>query len=185
MIFQIKRAIVVLFIIVLLPVFTIVAILIFLFDGWPVIFKQVRIGYKKEKIIVFKFKTMHNNNITKFWKILRKLQIDELPQIFNIYLGNMNFIWPRILTHNDIERISRNIDWYNRRWDIKPWITWLWQFAYKCDSKITITYDKYYYNNKWIKLDIYITLMTCISFFIWRQSTKKIFYFFNKIIIWI
>ena len=113
------------------------------------------------------------------------MQIDELPQLWNIYLWDMNFIWPRALTPNDIERIGRNNIHHDRRWNMKPGITWFWQFVYECDAKITLLYDQYYYHNQWIVIDIYILLMTIISCIIWRIKTKKIFYLLNKKIVWI
>ena len=59
---------------------------------------QERIGKKKKIFKIYKFRTMDNNKITALGRFLRKTGIDEIPQLINIFLGDMNFIGPRPLT---------------------------------------------------------------------------------------
>ena len=93
----------------LLPFFLLISVLIIIIDKEKPFFRQIRIGYKKRKFQIFKFRTMtrrveiesketlgvNDPRITALGKILRKTKIDELPQLVNIFLGNMSFVGPR------------------------------------------------------------------------------------------
>ncbi|BDX07665.1 sugar transferase [Planctobacterium marinum] len=94
---------------VLMPVLLIVPIAIILTDGFPVFFKQRRIGFQGKAFDIYKFRTMTNvagaekgsfdagcvTRVTKVGKVLRKTKLDELPQIINVLNGSMNFVGPR------------------------------------------------------------------------------------------
>ncbi len=109
-----------LFLVLLSPVFLTIALIILLFDGRPIFYKQVRVGKGRKKFRIFKFRTMivgadelkwslmpfneaafpyfkmkDDPRITKVGKILRRLSLDELPQLFNILRGEMNFVGVR------------------------------------------------------------------------------------------
>ena len=93
----------------LLPFFLFISLLIIVIDKEKPFFSQIRIGYKKRKFYILKFRTMtrrvqiesketlgvNDPRITALGKILRKTKIDELPQLVNIFLGNMSFVGPR------------------------------------------------------------------------------------------
>ena len=93
----------------LLPFFILISLLIIIIDKEKPFFRQIRIGYKKRKFHILKFRTMtrrvqiesketlgvNDPRITALGKILRKTKIDELPQLVNIFLGNMSFVGPR------------------------------------------------------------------------------------------
>tara|TARA_A100001035_G_scaffold269276_1_gene255094 strand:- start:67 stop:684 length:618 start_codon:yes stop_codon:yes gene_type:complete len=93
----------------LLPFFLFISLLIIIIDKENPFFRQIRIGYKKRKFYILKFRTMtrrvqiesketlgvNDPRITALGKILRKTKIDELPQLVNIFLGNMSFVGPR------------------------------------------------------------------------------------------
>ncbi len=93
----------------LLPFFLLISLLIIIIDKEKPFFKQIRIGYKKREFYILKFRTMtrrvqiesketlglNDPRITALGKILRKTKIDELPQLVNIFLGNMSFVGPR------------------------------------------------------------------------------------------
>ncbi len=119
-------------IIILSPVYIIVSILVLIFMGWPILFKQPRPG-KNEKIFnMYKFRTMTNKKdkdgnllpdekrLTKFGKFLRSTSLDELPELFNILFGQMSFIGPRPL-------LVRYLPYYTKeehhRHDVTPGLT--------------------------------------------------------------
>lgn len=119
-------------IIILSPVYLIISILVLIFMGWPILFKQPRPG-KNEKIFnMYKFRTMTNKKdkdgnllpdskrLTKFGKILRKTSLDELPEIFCIILGKMSIVGPRPL-------VEQYLPYYteaeHHRHDVRPGLT--------------------------------------------------------------
>ena len=140
-----------LLIILLSPLFVVVAFLIKLTSpGGPVFFVQDRIGLRKRKIKVFKFRTMvpgaeqslttlerfneasgpvfkikNDPRVTVLGRFLRKTSIDELPQLFNVLKGDMSLVGPRPLPLRDYAGFSQ--DWHRRRFSVKPGITCLWQ----------------------------------------------------------
>ena len=152
--------------IVLLPVFGIIALLIKLTSKGPVFFTQMRIGWNKRKFKLYKFRTMiedaeekieevahlnsmegpvlkvvNNPRITPLGKWLRKTSLDELPQLFNVLLGDMSLVGPRPLTLRDFQGFE--IDWHHRRFSVRPGITCTWQVQ----GRSSIPFDK------WMELD--------------------------------
>lgn len=122
-------------IILALPM-AIIMLIIIVDDPGPVIFKQKRIGYKKEFFYCYKFRSMKMSTphdvpthqlekpeqyITKFGKIMRKMSIDELPQIFNILKGDMAIVGPRPALWNQDDLIAER-DKYGAN-DIRPGLT--------------------------------------------------------------
>lgn len=133
----------------------------------PIIFKQERYGLSKRKFTMYKFRSMvmdaetkqsqveHLNEapgpafkikkdprVTRVGTIMRKLSIDELPQLFNVLLGNMSLVGPRPLTHRDVSRFSEA--WLMRRFSVMPGLTCLWQIS----GRSNITFDR------WVELDL-------------------------------
>ena len=97
-------------IILLMPLLTLISILILIFDGRPLLFKQVRLGKDSKPFELIKFRTMKtasnlsdNERITKVGNFLRKTSLDELPELFNILKGEMSFIGPRPLLPEYLE----------------------------------------------------------------------------------
>lgn len=155
-------------IIVLLPVFLIVALVIILTMGTPVFFRQERIGQGNKPFSIFKFRTMRNANdvlisdserVTKFGLFLRKFSIDEFPQIFNIFMGQMSFIGPRPL-------LKKYLPYYTteeiKRHEVKPGMSGLGQV----NGRSSVTWDdqfridSYYAENLSLSMDIKIFLKT-------------------------
>jgi len=138
--------------VIFLPLFLITAIAIKFTSSGPVFFVQERIGLNKRRLRVYKFRTMvpdaekkqteleslneisgpvfkikikKDPRITSIGKILRKLSIDELPQLSNVLKGDMSLVGPRPLPVRDYNGFSE--DWHRRRFSIRPGITCLWQ----------------------------------------------------------
>lgn len=125
-------------IIVLSPLMLITFVLVFIFLGRPVIFKQERPG-KNEKIFrLYKFRTMTNakdkggkllpdeKRLTKFGKFLRSTSIDELPELFNILKGDMSFVGPRPLL---VEYLPYYTKKEHKRHEVRPGLTGLAQVS--------------------------------------------------------
>lgn len=158
-------------IIILSPVYLIISILVLIFMGWPILFKQPRPG-KNEKIFnMYKFRTMTNKKdkdgnllpnekrLTKFGNLLRKTSLDELPEIFCILIGKMSIVGPRPL---HVEYLEYYNEEQKHRHDVRPGLTG-WAQANGRNS-ITWTekfkYDIYYVKNLSLILDIKIIFMT-------------------------
>lgn len=158
-------------IIILSPVYLIISVLVLIFMGWPILFKQPRPG-KNEKIFnMYKFRTMTNKKdkdgkllsnekrLTKFGNLLRKTSLDELPEIFCILIGKMSIVGPRPL---HVEYLEYYNEEQKHRHDVRPGLTG-WAQANGRNS-ITWTekfkYDIYYVKNLSLILDIKIIFMT-------------------------
>ena len=153
------------------PVFLIIAILVLIFHGRPIIFTQERTGYKEETFDLYKFRSMTNekdengellpskDRITKFGSFLRKTSLDELPEIFNILIGDMSFIGPRpvlvryLKYYEDRERL---------RHEVKPGLTGLSQVngRNRISWRKRFEYDVYYVENISFLLDVKIFIDT-------------------------
>lgn len=124
-----------LILIILFPVILVISLLILIFNGRPVIFKQNRVGYMGKKFIILKFRTMnnlHNNNeilrLTWLGKILRKTSLDELPQLINILKKEMSIVGPRPLPETIENKLDTNIKIKRRR--LLPGLTGFSQIKY-------------------------------------------------------
>lgn len=135
-------------IVLLSPILIIFSILIKLDSKGPIIFKQKRLGLKGKTFEIFKFRTMIVNaekigdglsvknesdpRITKLGRFLRKYSIDELPQLFNVFIGDMSIVGPRppVTYHpyNGIENYPKSAI---KRFDMRPGITGLAQVKYR------------------------------------------------------
>lgn len=160
------------FILILFPLEVLLAILIKLEDGEKVLFIQKRTGYKGKLINVYKFRTMKINNdvlefskedeYTKIGKIIRKLSLDELPQLINILKGDMSFIGPRPWITEYYERFNEH---QKKRCDVLPGLSGLAQINGRNNITIfeKIAYDICYVDRISLALDIKICLCTILS----------------------
>ena len=134
--------------IMLLPLLFFISFLVFLFDGRPIIYKQIRVGHKGRKFFIYKFRTMSNYvlkneklRLTSLGKILRKTSLDELPQFFNVINKDMSIVGPRPLPEIIEKKIKNPIR--NKRRKILPGITGMSQINYtgkkrKLDEKLNL-----------------------------------------------
>ena len=102
-----SRTVSAIMIVILSPLFLLISVISFVFQGYPVVFKQERIGFNYTPFILYKFRSMINKNsekmitdatdtrITTWGRLLRALKLDEIPQLWNIVKGDMRFIGPR------------------------------------------------------------------------------------------
>lgn len=158
-------------IIVLSPVYIIISILVLIFMGWPILFKQPRPG-KDEKIFnMYKFRTMTNKKdkdgnllpdeqrLNGFGKFLRKTSMDELPELFLILTGKMSIIGPRPLL---VKYLPYYTDEEHHRHDVRPGLTGLAQASGRnlvgWDERFKL--DVEYVNNVTFLGDVKIILNT-------------------------
>ena len=151
---------------ILFPLLTIISVCVYIKMGNPIFFKQKRPGKNKRIFTLYKFRTMILNEklsdeerITSFGHFLRKTSLDELPQIFNVLIGNMSFIGPRPLL---IEYNDHYNEEQNKRFNVKPGISGLAQVkgrnTLSWSDKFAL--DVYYVDNQSLKEDIKIFFMT-------------------------
>jgi lipopolysaccharide/colanic/teichoic acid biosynthesis glycosyltransferase len=108
-------------IILLIPIYSVIAILIKLIDKNDVFFTQVRTGIKGKKFKIYKFRTMKNGKITKLGKILRNTSLDETPQFFNVLKGDMSIVGPRPWVPDYYENFNKE---QKKRANVRPRFGW-------------------------------------------------------------
>jgi len=173
---QMNRIITFVILIVILPFLILIASIILIIDRSPIFFVQERIGKKKKIFKIYKFRTMDNNKITSLGKLLRRTGIDEIPQLINILIGDMNFIGPRPLTTQDINRMEWNTNSHDIRWGVKPGITGLAQLSPICNKRISFFLDKFYVNNHSVILNGKIMYTSILILFLGKRKGQKLFF---------
>jgi exopolysaccharide biosynthesis polyprenyl glycosylphosphotransferase len=180
----------ILVILILSPVFLVIALLIKMTSPGPVIFRQARVGLRGRPFNLYKFRTMVLNaeeirknlgdknevdgpvfkmkddpRVTKIGKYLRKSGLDELPQLFNVLKGEMSLIGPRPPLQSETLQYKR---WQLRRLSVKPGLSCFWQIK---PERNNIRFDKWmeldlaYIDNWSIRLDLIILLKTVKTVF--------------------
>lgn len=157
------------FLVLLAPIFVIIAILILITSGRPVFITQDRMGRNERVFKMLKFRTFtngeHHKRITRVGKILRPLRLDELPQIINIILGEMSLVGPRPELKAFHEMGEKYVPNYKLRLLVRPGLTGWAQINYKYTTTpeeymIKTSYDLFYVLNRSLKLDILCLLKT-------------------------
>ena len=167
--------------IVFAPVFAMAALLVWVTSGRPILFHQVRVGRGGKPFILSKLRTMVNRSdeeseeeiytrkddprITRVGRWLRKLRLDELPQLWNVFKGEMSLIGPRAEWTKCAERYENQIPFYHFRHLVKPGITGWAQVNYPYgesdqDAIEKLKFDLYYIRRYSLKLDAMIALKT-------------------------
>ncbi|WP_077338960.1 TIGR03013 family XrtA/PEP-CTERM system glycosyltransferase [Pseudocolwellia agarivorans] len=163
------------------PVMLITTILIKLDEGLkaPVFYFQERVGLDGKAFNIIKFRSMridaekdgaqmaqlNDDRTTKIGKFIRKYRIDELPQIYNVILGDMGFVGPRPERPEFVQQLIKNIPYYNERHNVKPGLTGWAQLKYpygstEKDSLEKLKYDLYYIKHRSFLLDLLILIRT-------------------------
>jgi sugar transferase (PEP-CTERM system associated) len=163
-----------------LPVMMLTAILIVLEDGFSVFYRQERVGLDGRLFKVIKFRSMFNDaesdgkprwatldddRVTRVGRLIRKLRIDELPQLYNVLVGDMSLVGPRPERPYFVDQLTRDIPFYAVRHSVKPGLTGWAQVMYQYgatveDSVQKLQYDLYYVKNHTLFLDILILFQT-------------------------
>jgi sugar transferase (PEP-CTERM system associated) len=163
------------------PVMLITALLIKLEDGMqaPIFYSQERVGLDGQAFKIVKFRSMRidaekngaqmaakdDDRTTRIGKAIRKYRIDELPQIYNVMVGDMGFVGPRPERPQFVQQLIKNIPYYNERHNVKPGLTGWAQLKYpygatEKDSLEKLKYDLYYIKHRSFMLDLLILIRT-------------------------
>lgn len=163
--------------VLVLPILLTCMTLLICLDFQNPIFIQRRFGFKKREIYLIKLRTMKKNKVTRLGNLMRKTGLDEIPQLINIIFGQINFVGPRPLTADDVERLSWNDKYHERRWNIKPGLTGLAQLSPICHKKMSWFLDSKYIEcqNFWLNLKIIF-----YSFFILFVGKKRVISLIRK-----
>ena len=161
------------------PVVLVAALLIRMTSPGPVLFRQERVGQHGRPFMLYKFRSMRTDaeaagpkwasendpRVTPVGRVIRKLRIDELPQIFNVLKGDMSFVGPRPERPVFVEELARQLPYYAERHTVRPGITGWAQVNYPYgasveDARQKAQYDLYYIKNFSVFLDILILIKT-------------------------
>jgi lipopolysaccharide/colanic/teichoic acid biosynthesis glycosyltransferase len=109
------------------PAMAVIAAAVLIDDGWPVLFRQERIGYRRRPFQILKFRSMRDGRVTRVGRVIRATGLDELPQFINILRGEMSAVGPRPLTADDLARLGWSGAPFDFRWACRPGLTGLAQ----------------------------------------------------------
>lgn len=163
-----------------LPVWLLLALAISLESKGGVFYTQPRVGRHGKEFKIYKFRSMvpakpdaeqkwtvvGDKRVTKFGKFLRKSHLDEVPQFWNCFIGDMSIVGPRPEQPKFVKMFSEQLDYYNRRHKVRPGITGWWQIKYEShelsleEIENRTKDDFYYIENMSLKLDFEIIIRT-------------------------
>jgi exopolysaccharide biosynthesis polyprenyl glycosylphosphotransferase len=157
-----------------------IALLIFMEDGFPIFYRQERLGQSAKPYKIIKFRTMvkdaesdgqaqwaseDDQRVTKFGRFLRRTHLDEFPQFLNVLKGEMSLVGPRSERPSLVNKLQEDVPFYRARLLVKPGVTGWAQINYGYPETVDQTidkleYDLYYIKNRTILLDLRIILGT-------------------------
>jgi exopolysaccharide biosynthesis polyprenyl glycosylphosphotransferase len=190
--YAVDRVVAATLLVLLSPLLAILAVGVVISVGWPVLFRQTRVGLRGREFEIYKFRTMTHmpteapplmdalmmnvapggvegaDRRTRFGSIMRRLSLDELPQLINVVKGDMSLIGPRPERPQFVEIFERTVSRYDDRHRVKPGITG-WAQIHGLRGKTSITdrveWDNYYLENwsLWLDLKILVTTLFVVG----------------------
>ena len=174
-----------------LPVMALAALLIKLESPGPVLYRQERVGQGGKSFTILKFRSMradaehdgkprwasqNDSRVTLVGRFIRRTRIDELPQIFNVFFGDMSFVGPRPERPYFVQDLIQQIPYYGVRHTVKPGITGWAQVRFAYGSSVDdaihkLQYDLYYVKNHSLFLDLMILLQTA-QVVLWGKGVR-------------
>src|SRR5579883_1671003 len=186
----INRAIAVVGLVLSSPLMLLTALLVRLTSAGPVLYRQVRVGLDGKPFTLFKFRSMRvdaeagtgavwavkdDPRVTPLGRLIRKVRLDELPQLFNVLKGEMSVVGPRPERPEFVQTLVEQIPYYRQRHAVRPGITGWAQINYKYgdtfeDTITKLEYDLYYIKHISFSLDMYIIFHTLKAMLLSRGS---------------
>jgi sugar transferase (PEP-CTERM system associated) len=177
-------------VVVAAPIMLLSALAVRLTSAGPVLYRQVRVGMDGIPFTLYKFRSMRADaeaatgavwaskddpRVTPLGRIIRKLRIDEIPQLFNVLKGEMSVVGPRPERPEMVQSLSEKIPYYRHRHCVRPGITGWAQVNYKYGDTLEdviqkLEYDLYYIKNMSLSLDSYIIFLTIKATLLSRGS---------------
>lgn len=162
------------------PLMVLAAMAIVIESGFPILYRQERVGLHGRLFNVVKFRSMQtdaekdgvprwasagDDRVTRVGRIMRKTRIDELPQLFSVLVGDMSLVGPRPERPFFVDQLTKQIPFYSVRHSVKPGVTGWAQVRYEYgasveDSAAKLQYDLYYVKNHSLMLDLVILFET-------------------------
>jgi sugar transferase (PEP-CTERM system associated) len=173
------------------PLMALTALAILIEDGRPVLYRQTRVGFLGEPFQLLKFRSMtkdaekrgearwaqrNDSRVTKVGALIRKLRLDELPQLLNIIRGDMRLVGPRPERPEFVTSLVETIPYYHERHCVKPGLTGWAQLSYpygssERDALEKLQFDLYYVKNQSLMFDLVILLQT-VEVVIWGKGAR-------------
>ena len=174
-----------------LPLLLLAALLIVIESPGPVLYRQQRVGLGGRPFVLLKLRSMRadaekdgaprwaqagDHRVTRVGRFIRRARIDELPQLWNVLLGDMSFVGPRPERPVLVDDFCQQIPFYSERHCVKPGITGWAQTNYPYgasleDARNKLSYDLYYAKNHGLFLDLIILLQT-IRVILWADGSR-------------
>src|SRR4051812_18913521 len=163
-----------------LPLMVLTALMVLLDDGAPVLYRQERVGKNGRRFVLSKSRSMRkdakkggkpiwatarDDRVTRIGRFMRKTRLDELPQLWNVVLGDMSFVGPRPERPFFVDQLSLQIPFYQQRHAVKPGLTGWAQVRYRYGSSLEdamekLRYDLYYIKHLSVFFDLTIVFDT-------------------------
>jgi sugar transferase (PEP-CTERM system associated) len=163
-----------------LPLMVLTALLVWIEDGRPVLYRQERVGENGRTFVLSKFRSMRKDaeeagrpvwakdgdeRVTHVGRVIRKTRLDELPQLWNVLRGDMSFVGPRPARPFFVDELSKAIPFYQQRHAVKPGLTGWAQVKYRYGSSLEdamekLRYDLYYIKHLSVFFDLTIVFDT-------------------------
>ncbi|MEM7255085.1 MAG: TIGR03013 family XrtA/PEP-CTERM system glycosyltransferase [Pseudomonadota bacterium] len=156
----------------------------------PILYRQTRVGRNGTLFEILKFRSMrtdaekagaqfaaeNDDRVTRVGRVIRKIRVDELPQLFNVLRGDMSFVGPRPERPEFVEELKKKIPFFELRLRVKPGITGWAQICYPYgstdrDAKEKLQYDLYYIKNYSLFLDVMILIQTA-QVVLWGKGAR-------------
>src|SRR5262245_51333064 len=174
-----------------LPIMVLAALAIYLESGGPVLYRQERLGQGGRLFTLYKLRSMrkdaeldgkphwaaqNDGRITLVGRFLRNFRVDELPQIINVFKGDMSFVGPRPERSFFVDQLEKQVPYYALRHSVKPGITGWAQVRHPYGASVDdaiekLQYDLYYVKNHCLFLDLTVLIAT-VEVVIWGKGAR-------------